>query len=194
MVAREYCSHSALRHPLGFLYIPLARWPEETLRLHIWPVESERRRLASGEVSPVHDHTWHLLSYVICGNVTNFVVDIEQDAVNPTNRVFEIYGAGLVDEIRATDTLVRVTGETPTGYGAGEIYSMGSDLLHRTMAGAGVTATLVLARRTSKRVERALGPIGLGSYEAVRERCPEPEVARAAASVLDALLRRQTLG
>jgi hypothetical protein len=177
----------AVVHPLGFVYVPLLRTPVQTLRLHIWPEGAKSERPNGTVVSPMHDHTWDLASYVICGELRNVVVTVTEDRLAPTHRVFEIHGDGAVDDIRATGTVVRVVGEAEDKVSVGQTYRMGSDLIHRTEPGAGVVATLVAARRTSKRVERALGPLELQGYRSERQVCPPRRVAAAAAAVLEAL-------
>lgn len=177
----------AFAHPLGFLYLPLLRMSDATLRLHIWHNDPEPRPLGDDEISPMHDHTWDMTSYVICGELRNVVVTVENDRLAPTHRVFEIHGNGAVDDIRATDTVVRIVDECEDKVSVGQTYRMGSDLIHRTEPGAGVVATLVAARRTSKRVERALGPLELRGYRSERQVCPPQRVAAAAGAVLEAL-------
>lgn len=135
----------------------------------------------------MHDHTWDMTSYVICGELRNVVVSVVEDAGAPTHRIFEIHGDGAVDDIRATETVVRVVGEHEDKVSAGQTYRMGSDLIHRSDPGAGTVATLVAARRTSKRAERALGPLGLRGYRSERQVCPPRRVVAAAAGVLEAL-------
>jgi hypothetical protein len=177
----------AFAHPLGFLYLPLLRMSDATLRLHIWTDDQEHRPLGENHISPMHDHTWDMTSYIICGELRNVIVSVVDDADAPTHRVFEIHGDGAVDDIRATGTVVRVVGESEDKVSVGQTYRMGSDLIHRTEPGPGVVATLVAARRTSKRVERALGPLGLHGYRSERQVCPPRRVAAAAGAVLEAL-------
>jgi hypothetical protein len=114
------------------------------------------------------------------------VVTVEPDRQRPTHRVFEIHGDGPVDDIRATERLVRVVGECEEKVSAGQTYAMAGDLIHRTEPGPGGVATLVAAR-TSKRVERALGPLDLPGYSSRRRVCPPRRVVEAARAVLDAL-------
>jgi hypothetical protein len=135
----------------------------------------------------MHDHTWGMTSYVICGELRNVIVSVVEDADAPTHRVFEIHRDGAVDDIRATDTVVRIVGECEDKVSVGQTYRMDSDLIHRTEPGSGVVATLVAARRTSRRVERALGPLELHGYRSERQVCPPQRVVVAAETVLEAL-------
>lgn len=180
-------SCDAFAHPLGFIYLPLLRMPDATLRLHIWPNGRRVVPTGAGEVSPMHDHTWDMISHVIWGELRNVIVSVVEDADAPTHRVFEIHGDGAVDDIRPTDTVVRIVGEGEDKVSVGQTYRMGSDLIHRTEPGPGVVATLVAARRTSKRVERALGPLELHGYRSERQICPPRRVVAAAEAVLEAL-------
>ena len=177
----------AFTHPLGFIYLPLLRMPTGALRLHIWLDDEAMVPLGDGEVSPMHDHTWNMTSHVICGALDNVIVDIEADGDRPTHRVFEIHGHGGIDDVRPTDTLVRVTGTRTERVETGRTYTMDSGLIHCTEPGRGVVATLVAARRTAERAERALGPLGLRAYSLRRVACPPDRVAKAASAVLSTL-------
>jgi hypothetical protein len=187
LVAHREPPPTAFAHPLGFIYLPLLRMPDATLRLHIWHDDGDARRLGDDEISAMHDHTWDMTSYVICGELRNVLVDVVPEAAAPTHRVFEIHGRGDVDEIRPTETVVRIADTREDKVSAGQTYQMGSDLIHCTRPGPGVVATLVAARRTSKRIERALGPVGLPGYRSTRQACPPRRVAAAASAVLEAL-------
>ncbi|MBO2449724.1 hypothetical protein J4573_21660 [Actinomadura barringtoniae] len=69
---------TAVRHPLGFLCLPVERSGEYGVCLHIWTPEV---RAAETTTSPVHCHSWDLVSFVLYGTVRNTRVAVEEAAV-----------------------------------------------------------------------------------------------------------------
>jgi hypothetical protein len=180
-VARDRHLVEPLLHPLGFVYAPLARWPHATLRLHLWPPVAQRRHLTADEVSPMHDHTWDLVSYIAHGALENVEVSVvEVDEPSDADfRVFTIYGEGVVDRVVPTQTLVRIEAERKMRHFARSIYTMPADVVHRSEASGDPTVTLVLALRTERQTERALGALDLPAYTTRRQAFPRDEFTKA---------------
>ncbi|NVI87072.1 hypothetical protein [Actinomadura sp. BRA 177] len=65
----------AVRHPLGFLCLPVERSGDLGVCLHIWTPEV---RPAPSTTSPVHCHSWDLLSFVLYGTVRNVRMDVDE--------------------------------------------------------------------------------------------------------------------
>src|SRR4051812_8770115 len=59
---------TAVRHPLGFLCLPLERAGEYGVCVHIW---SATARHAGNTTSQIHCHSWDLVSHVLYGQVRN---------------------------------------------------------------------------------------------------------------------------
>ncbi|HZD71893.1 MAG TPA: hypothetical protein VFA45_24150 [Actinomycetes bacterium] len=186
-IAVSRASFAAVRHPLGFIYATLLREGPTALRLHIWLAGLARPRLTT---SPIHDHTWQLMSYVICGELENHIVEIN-DSAEPTHRVFEIKGAGGADRLRPTDRLVRFRVASVQRVQARERYTIEAGRFHFTEVSSDRTvATLVLAERKAPVPERSLGPRHLSEHQTTREACPPGELRSAAARVLDTLVNQ----
>ncbi|MFI9836295.1 hypothetical protein ACIHFD_04640 [Nonomuraea sp. NPDC051941] len=122
----------------------------------------------------MHDHTWDLFSYVACGALENVEIKVAEvadaaSAMSPVFRIFNIRGDGAMDRVTPTETLVTVEKERKERYSARSIYKMPADVVHRTEASSEPTVTLVLARRTGREFERALGPVDLPGYTTRRE-------------------------
>ncbi len=184
-IAHSRASFAAVRHPLGFIYSPLLREGPTALRLHIWLAGVSRPRLTT---SPIHDHTWQLISYVILGGLENHIVEIS-DSAEPTHRIFEIRGAGGADRLWPTDRLVGFRVASVQKVQAGERYTIEAGRFHFTEVSPDHTvATLVLAERKAPVPERSLGPLHLPEHEMTREACPPGELCGAAARVLDSLV------
>src|SRR4030081_347780 len=71
----------AVRHPLGFICLPVQRSDADGVCVHLWQAEL---RNARSTTSQVHAHSWDLLSYVLFGEVHNEIVDVADDPANPT--------------------------------------------------------------------------------------------------------------
>jgi hypothetical protein len=68
-------SYAAIKHPLGFLRVPIIRTPSTGLYVHIW---TQLIDLPRPSTSAIHAHNWHLLSRVIAGTVTNQVFNAQE--------------------------------------------------------------------------------------------------------------------
>jgi hypothetical protein len=168
-----------LRHPLGFLYLPLHRASDLTLRLHIWDPDLPPATLTT---SPYHSHAWNLTSYVYCGQLENVLMRVRQVAEPPGYRVFEITGDGGIDALRPTGTLAAAEVATVQRVVAGEVYRIPAGVYHATGVDGRRTATVAVVRRRDALPERALGPIALGAHRVRREPVPADVVMRAAAA------------
>ncbi len=179
----------AVRHPLGFIYAPLFReWPW-TLRLHIWLREAPRPQLTT---SPIHDHTWELTSFVVCGALENRIIHVH-DVEDPTHRVFEIRGVGGNDMLQPTERLVRFHCSSAERLLQGDRYVVAAGQFHFTEVPEGITtATIVLAERKTTAPERSLGPLHTPEHQMTRADCPPSELAQAAQTVLLTLVGAST--
>ena len=183
-IAGGQLTFAAVRHPLGFIYAPLLRAGSTALRLHIWLSGATRPQLTT---SPIHDHTWQLTSYVVCGRLENCLVEIH-DSTTPTHRVFEISGVGGADSLRPTERLVEFRVAATQAVRAGDRYTIEAGRFHFTEVPEDCTAaTIVLASRKASVPERSLGPLRVPEHEMTREVCPPTELA-AAATVVSGLL------
>ncbi|HET6211996.1 MAG TPA: hypothetical protein VFE14_03880 [Micromonosporaceae bacterium] len=173
-----------IRHPLGFLCLPLHRGTGLGLCLHVWLPGLGDAELTT---SPVHAHTWDLTSHVVCGQVNNELIGIEEGG---THRICAIISEGGVDKISPTSRLVayRVVGTQRVG--PGQTYTLPAGRFHTTRTPA-AAATLVLAETRLPPPEYALGDPGTRSHRVVR-RPGTREEFRLAAQVLG--VRYETSG
>ncbi|MFB4316177.1 hypothetical protein [Actinomadura sp. 21ATH] len=173
---------SAVRHPLGFLCIPVERSGALGVCLHIWSPEVAPARATT---SAVHCHSWELVSFVLYGSVRNTRADVaDAPAAGPdgaTHRVFEVVSRGEVDELRATARTVRYAAGDAGVHGTGAVYSLPAGVFHSTVIEDGPdAATVALGRQDPGRGDLSLGPLEGGSHEARRLRCGPDETVRAA--------------
>ncbi|MFI9202297.1 hypothetical protein [Streptomyces sp. NPDC053048] len=175
----------AVRHPLGFLCLPVHRQDDRGVCVHVF--DAEARRAAPGlTTSPVHAHSWDLASCVLYGRVGNLRVRVHDRPEAPTHRVFEVRSdASATDEIRPTERLVTYEAgpeETSTG---GEIYTLPAGHFHATVVPPGTAAaTLLLGRSLPGRRDLSLGPLHGTLHRVVRQTCDVAHTARTARTVL----------
>lgn len=167
---------TAVRHPLGFLCLPVERRADHGVCLHLWSTDEPPVDLTT---SGMHCHSWDLLSYVLYGRVRNTVLSIADD--RPTHRVFEVVSHGEVDEIRATSHRVSYAIRGVAEYTAGQIYTLPAGVFHSTTIPDGrAAATVALGRTASDHDDLSLGPLDASTHHVRRHRCTPEETARAA--------------
>ncbi len=83
---------TAVRHPLGFLCFPVLRGDNLGVCVHIW-TEGVR---AEPTTSPMHAHSWDLVSYVLYGTVRNDIIELTDGT---DQRVFEVRSGQAGDEL-----------------------------------------------------------------------------------------------
>ncbi|GLX47440.1 hypothetical protein Shyhy01_03900 [Streptomyces hygroscopicus subsp. hygroscopicus] len=176
-IARGRLTPRGLRHPLGFLYVPLDRRPDSVLRLHLWP---RRPWWSTLTTSPYHMHAWRLVSYVHRGAVRNTTVEVRAAADGDAEyRVFDIDGEGERDLLVPSEETVAVSSRATSTVRAGGLYGLDVGTFHCTSLLEGTAAvTLALVDRVPGARERALGPCGLGRHSTLRATAPADELRR----------------
>ncbi len=174
----------AVRHPLGFVCIPVVRDGPDGVCVHWWH-RSSASRLST---EPVHAHSWDLLSFVLYGTLRNDVVDVVDDGVAPTHRVFEVHSrADGRDEIRRTPRTVHVGAPSSTRNAAGSRYRLRSGRFHASALLAAEAATLVFGRALPDAVDLTLAALDVTDHATQRETCDATETRQVTRTVLDRL-------
>lgn len=167
----------AVRHPLGFLCLPVERSGDLGVCLHIWTPEV---RPASATTSPVHCHSWELLSFVLYGTVRNVRMDVEEAAGRAPHQVFEVVSHGDVDELRATGRAVRCSPGRSTAHRTGESYTLPAGVFHSTLIEDGRdAATVALGRQTPGGGDLSIGPLDTPTHRMHRARSDQADTERA---------------
>lgn len=174
---------AAVRHPLGFVCLPVRRSGDEGVCVHLW---SGRPAPVRTTTSDTHAHSWDLHSYVLFGRVHNELVEVTDAPADPTHRVYEVHSRGEVDEVRATPRTVRKATRGVDVYRAGDAYTLRAGHFHRSVVPAGEqTATVALGRTRPGTHDLSLGPLSGYTHRVTRQRCDPAETARAARAVTD---------
>jgi hypothetical protein len=179
---------TAVRHPLGFLCIPVQRTGDHGICVHVW-APAFRPALTT---SPVHSHSWDLTSYVLYGTLRNQRIRVAEGGAAATHRIFEVRSHGDRDELHATTRLVSCEPEAIHEYGAGCVYSLRAGEFHTTIVpGPQEAATVALGRSRLHAADLSVGPLQARSHAITRSRCDAVETAHAARRVAG---RLQALG
>ncbi|WP_322762121.1 hypothetical protein [Frankia sp. Cr2] len=176
---------TVLCHPLGFLCVPVWRFDEGGVCVHVW---TRRVSAARPTTSPVHCHSWDLYSLVLAGEVHNHlprVVPVApvrtapvrmapvrmapvRMAPAPTHRLFDVHSHHDMDEIHATGELVRCEPGRAESVRAGDVYAMAAGTFHLTDIVGGEAATLVLAHNRPGGRDRTVGAVYLRDHRVQR--------------------------
>jgi hypothetical protein len=150
----------AVLHPLGFLCIPLFRGPGLGVCVHMWADGLPTAELIT---SPIHSHSWDLLSYVLFGRVDNDLIrTVAAAPAEASHRVYQIDSAQGADRIIATSQYVRCARAATHYAAAGDAYTLAGGEFHTTVVAAGSTAATILVARTLPGArDRSLGPPAL---------------------------------
>jgi hypothetical protein len=181
-----------VRHPLGFLCLPVYRMRDEGVCIHVW---GRRWPHASLTTSPAHCHSWDLLSWVLAGELHNQIVRVIDDPDSATHRVFVVDSSAAGDEIRATGRLVRHEIELTSTHRAGQRYRLPAGVFHQTLVpdDEELVATIALGRGRPGALDRSLGGLGTGDHQVRRESCDARDTVALAAAVRDAVAPSGTL-
>ena len=171
---------TAVRHPLGFLCMPVQRIGGHGVCVHVWTPALQ----PSLTTSQVHSHSWDLTSYVLYGTLRNQRIRVAEAGAAATHRIFEVRSHGDTDELHATTRLVSYEPEAAREYGAGRVYFLPAGEFHTTVVpGAQEVATVALGRSRPHAEDLSVGPLDARSHAITRSRCGPPETARTALQV-----------
>lgn len=168
-------SVTAVRHPLGFVCLPLERQGGEGVCLHLWS-----GALAPAEIttSQIHCHSWDLFSHVLYGQVRNVHAVVTDAGADATHRVFEVVSTADGDHISPTRRTVRhATGRIEV-FGPGDTYTLPADSFHSSVVPeGGEAATIALGRSRPGGRDLSLGPLRAGVHRVRRQPLDADETA-----------------
>ncbi|WP_330348244.1 hypothetical protein [Streptomyces sp. NBC_00582] len=171
----------AVRHPLGFVCLPVLRDGPDGVCVHVFgptdPILTDHQ---------VHSHSWDLISTVLYGQLDNRRMGVAEETAEPTHRVFEVLSRATgVDELRPTRRLVRCVPGPGQTSSRGQTYALPAGEFHTTVVPDGrPTATLVLGRTLPGRADLSLGPLRAPGHRVVRRMCDAAQTARIAQAAL----------
>ncbi|MFJ6051647.1 hypothetical protein [Streptomyces sp. NPDC092307] len=175
----------AVRHPLGFLCLPLLREGPRGICVHLFEIDNR----ADPDASPMHAHSWELRSRVLYGRVANLPVRtsaVRGGEPGATHRIFEVFsGSDGVDEIRPTSLLVRSEPGPAHISAGGETYTLAAGEFHATaLEGVEPAATLVHGMSIPGQLDLSLGPLDGRPRRTTRRLCDTAQTVRSVHTVL----------
>jgi hypothetical protein len=166
-----------VRHPLGFLCLPLERTEEHGVCVHIWSGTLPR---AAATTSQIHCHSWDLVSHVLYGQVRNVHAVVSDAAAGATHRVFEVVSGAGGDHISPTRRTVRHATGLVELFGPGDTYTLPAGRFHSSVVPeGGEAATIALGRGRPGSRDLSLGPLGAGTHHVSRQPLDARETALA---------------
>ncbi|MFG6193936.1 hypothetical protein [Nonomuraea sp. JJY05] len=158
---------TAVRHPLGFVCLPLERDGGEGVCLHLW---SDSFAHAESTTSQIHCHSWDLVSHVLYGQVRNVHAVVTDAGRDATHRVFEVVSGADGDRISPTGRTVRHATGLVEVFGPGDTYTLAADRFHSSVVPeGGEAATIALGRGRPGSRDLSLGPLGGGPHHVARQ-------------------------
>lgn len=172
----------AVRHPLGFLCLPLLRDGDRGICVHLFETGLD----PEPDAAPMHAHSWDLSSHVLYGQVANLLVRTTGGGAHPTHRIFEIRSdPDGIDEIRPTSLLVRSRPGPRRTSSGGESYTLPAGEFHATVVTPGhPAATLVLGLARPGGMDLSLGPLDGRAGRTVRRLCDQEQTAKTVRTAL----------
>ncbi|MGI5292305.1 hypothetical protein ACQEVF_54660 [Nonomuraea polychroma] len=168
---------TAVRHPLGFVCLPLERDGGEGVCLHLW---SDSLAHAQSTTSQIHCHSWDLVSHVLYGQMRNVHAVVTDAGADATHRVFEVVSGTDGDRISPTSRTVRHATGLVEVFGPGDTYTLPSGRFHSSVVPeGGEAATIALGRGRPGSRDLSLGPLGAGPHHVSRQSLDRDETALA---------------
>lgn len=167
----------AVRHPLGFVCLPLEREGGDGVCIHLW---SDSLPHAHSTTSQIHCHSWDLVSHVLYGQIRNVHVLVSDAGADATHRVFEVVSGPGGDRISPTPRTVRQQTGLVEMFGAGDTYTLPAGRFHSSVVPeGGEAATIALGRGRPGSRDLSLGPLDAGGHHVAREPLDARETAHA---------------
>ena len=164
--------YQAVWHPVGFIHVNLGESDASNLRLHVWTsIPKEYRGLGW----QIHDHTWRLTSYVICGRVRNLIYAINPSPVIATHRIYDVKYDGRINYLEASNEQITYEILKEEIMSQGNTYTVETKAFHSSEVEENtLAATLVLAEKTQLKSPRVIGDLnGQKTYIMERHICAD---------------------
>lgn len=180
LTLRARFSDTFVRHPLGFVCIPMHRGRRHGICIHLWTPSLYFGRPTT---SAIHAHSWDLRSYVLCGTVMHVPVELDYLDRRPTHRICTVTSSGRVDTIEPTEHTASVRRSRNEAINSGTTYLLPAHRYHSTNVD-GLAVTVVFA-------EHNIGPeYTLGPLTATRHSLPRSVFDLTERSIIESLLEK----
>lgn len=160
-------------HPLGFVMCRVARWESASIRVHIWP---NHRGYQQNPAWLIHDHLFHLKSWVLSGKIEN------QEYVIKTNGkghvIYEARYDGDRSILNKTNVYCSKSINKKSVHSKGSVYEVPSGVFHESRSLSNKTTVTVCETFDEIAAPpKILGSIdGLLSYTYQRKQASKNEI------------------
>lgn len=116
-------------HPLGFAMCRIGKWDSVSLRAHVWPADLGNQQKPAWLI---HDHRFHLTSWVLSGGIENKEYDID-----PSGSDHVIYSASYdLDRSILNRTNISCSKELVRNesFREGQVYEVNSGVFHDSVS------------------------------------------------------------
>jgi hypothetical protein len=172
-------------HPLGFTCLPVVREGRYGVCVHAWLPGQPKARPTT---SPVHAHSWDLVSYVLSGRLRNDLPQVigAKPGARDVWRVLEVRSRGDTDDIVPTPRLVhRESGESALLV-RDDVYAVPAGTFHTSIADpAHPTVTVVFASTVAGGADLSLGSPSTPAHRIRRNRSGQAETAALARTIIE---------
>ena len=165
---------AAVRHPLGFFCLPVIRDGDLGVCIHVWTYVVPGANVTT---STVHCHSWDLLSFVLYGQVSHALFELEDDRDGPY-RVFEVVSRGDLDQLGPTSRRVRCRQRERRVIGPGASFRLTAGQFHSSGVAGGTEAATVVLGRTMGTTDLTIGAQGIVDHRVRRQNCSAEETSR----------------
>ena len=166
-------NYEFLWHPLGFAMCRVARWEAVSFRIHVWPNHSGYQQNPSWLI---HDHLFHLKSWVISGEIENQEYSVQH--VGQDHAIYEAVYDGDKSILNKTNKKCSKILSEKSVYVAGDFYEVPSGIFHESRSLSKRTAlTICETFDEERRPPRVLGNVdGALSYTYRRRHATKDEL------------------
>lgn len=167
-------------HPLGFAMCRVARWEGVSLRVHVWPNHTGFQQTPAWLI---HDHLFHLKSWVICGEIENQEYTIELNGQD--HAIYEARYEGEHSILKKTNIYCTKIINKKSVYPKGSVYEVPSGVFHESQPLSNrTTVTVCQTLDEATASPRVLGSIeGLLSYAYQRKHVTNDEICELARKI-----------
>jgi len=148
-------------HPLGFVLGTYLSNNKEKIRIHIWPKEGSQQQKPYWNI---HNHIFHLTSWVLEGEITNQEYRIINDEKSD-KCIYKVNYQGNESCLFKTKRGISLEQEKKEIHGKGNVYKIGTDTFHhsiRTSINSALTVVLSIE-------EELKSPLVVGNKHAKQE-------------------------
>lgn len=148
-------------HPLGFVLGTYLSHDKEKIRIHIWPKEGSQQQKPYWNI---HNHVFHLTSWVLEGEITNQEYRIINDQ-KPDKCIYKVSYQGSESCLLKTKQEISIVQEKKEINCKGGVYRIGTNIFHHSMRTSVNSAlTIVLSIK-----EELNSPLVIGDIHAKQE-------------------------